>query len=73
LPVLARFVAGANAACDPTLTYPAVGTALKSALAKAGLTVRGHGPVRDPGGLCVQMLADAKTHGHQARGLTTAR
>jgi acetyl-CoA C-acetyltransferase len=38
-PPLARFVAGANAACDPTLTYPAVGEAVEKALAKAGLGV----------------------------------
>jgi len=36
---LARFIAGGNAACDPTLTYPAVKTAVDKALLKAGLAL----------------------------------
>ena len=63
LKVLARFVAGAHAACDPTLTYPAVDTAVKKALAKVGLGIADIDLFEIQEAFAVQMLADAKLMG----------
>ena len=59
-PVLARFVSGANAACDPTLTYPAVAAATEKALGKAGLSIGDVDIFEIQEAFAVQMLADAK-------------
>ncbi len=64
---LARFVAGANAACDPTLTYPAVKTAVDKALAKAGLALNDCGLIEIQEAFAAQMLADAKIMGLSER------
>jgi acetyl-CoA C-acetyltransferase len=63
LKVLARFVAGANAACDPTLTYPAVDTAVRKALARAGLGIADIDLFEIQEAFAVQLLADAKLMG----------
>ncbi len=63
LPVLARFVSGANGACDPTLTYPAVAVAVEKALAKAGLGVEDMDLFEIQEAFAVQLLADAKLMG----------
>jgi len=63
LPVLARFKAGANAACDPTLTYPAVALAVDKALARAGLKVGAIDLFEIQEAFAVQLLADAKLMG----------
>jgi acetyl-CoA C-acetyltransferase len=63
LKVLARFVAGAHAACDPTLTYPAVDTAVKKALAKAGTGIEDIDLFEIQEAFAVQLLADAKLMG----------
>jgi len=63
LKVLARFVAGAHAACDPTLTYPAVDTAVKKALARANLGIADIDLFEIQEAFAVQMLADAKLMG----------
>lgn len=60
---LARFVAGANAACDPTLTYPAVKTAVDKALVKAGLLLDDFELIEIQEAFAAQMLADAKIMG----------
>ncbi len=59
LPVLARFAAGANGACDPTLTYPAVSKALE----RAGLGVGDIDLFEIQEAFAVQLLADAKLMG----------
>lgn len=63
LRVLGRFVAGANAACDPTLTYPAVDAAVGKALAKAGLGIADIDLFEIQEAFAVQLLADAKLMG----------
>ncbi|HDR16417.1 MAG TPA: thiolase family protein [Desulfobacteraceae bacterium] len=63
LPVLARFVAGAWAACDPTLTYPAVEGAVKKVLAKAGLAINDIDIFEIQEAFAVQLLADARLMG----------
>jgi acetyl-CoA C-acetyltransferase len=63
LKALARFVAGAHAACDPTLTYPAVDTAVKKALAKAGIGIGDIDLFEIQEAFAVQLLADAKLMG----------
>jgi acetyl-CoA C-acetyltransferase len=63
LPILARFKAGANAACDPTLTYPAVDIAVRKALAKAGLGIGDIDLFEIQEAFAVQLLADAKLMG----------
>lgn len=60
---IARFVAGANAACDPTLTYPAVKTAVDKALVKAGLALNDCALIEIQEAFAAQMLADAKIMG----------
>ncbi len=60
---LAWFRAGANGACDPTLTYPAVAVAVERALAKAGLTVADMDVFEIQEAFAVQLLADAKLMG----------
>ncbi|MFZ5585228.1 MAG: thiolase family protein [Thermodesulfobacteriota bacterium] len=60
---LARFVSGAQAACDPTLTYPAVPAAVNKALAKAGLSIADIDLFEIQEAFAVQMLADAKLMG----------
>ena len=60
LKVLARLVAGAKAACDPTLTYPAVATAVKKALNKANLSIDDIDLFEIQEAFAVQLLADAK-------------
>ena len=60
---IARFVAGANAACDPTLTYPAVKTAVDKALVKAGLALNDCALIEIQEAFAAQMLADAKILG----------
>ena len=60
---LARFIAGANAACDPTLTYPAVKTAVDKALLKAGLALNDCALIEIQEAFAAQMLADAKIMG----------
>lgn len=63
LPVLARFVASAWAACDPTITYPAVDEAVKKALGKAGLAVKDIDLFEIQEAFAVQLLADARLVG----------
>jgi acetyl-CoA C-acetyltransferase len=63
LPMLARFVAGAHGACDPTLTYPAVDIAVKRSLTKAGLGIDEIGLFEIQEAFAVQLLADAKLMG----------
>ena len=63
LPVLARFKAGANGACDPTLTYPAVAVAVNKALAQAGLGVGDIDLFEIQEAFAVQLLADARLMG----------
>lgn len=60
---MACFVAGANAACDPTLTYPAVATACAKALSKAGLDIDRIDLFEIQEAFAVQLLADAKLMG----------
>ncbi len=60
---IARFVAGANAACDPTLTYPAVKTAVDKALVKAGLALNDCALIEIQEAFAAQMLADARIMG----------
>ena len=60
---IARFVSGANAACDPTLTYPAVKTAVDKALVKAGLALNDCALIEIQEAFAAQMLADAKIMG----------
>lgn len=60
---LAAFVAGANGACDPTLTYPAVEVAVTKALAKAGLAMADVDLIEIQEAFAVQTLADAKLIG----------
>jgi acetyl-CoA C-acetyltransferase len=67
LPILARFLAGANAACDPTLTYPAVDIAVRKALAKTGLGIGDIDLFEIQEAFAVQMLADAKLMGIPAQ------
>ena len=63
LPVLARFVSGANGACDPTLTYPAVAVAVDKALDRAGLKIAEVDLLEIQEAFAVQLLADAKLMG----------
>ncbi len=63
LPVLARFVSGANGACDPTLTYPAVAVAVGKALSRAGLGIEDMALLEIQEAFAVQLLADAKLMG----------
>lgn len=60
---MARFVVGANAACDPTLTYPAVAMAVDKALQKAGLSIEDIGLIEIQEAFAAQVLADAKIMG----------
>ncbi len=60
---IARFVVGANAACDPTLTYPAVAMAVDKALQKAGLSIEDIGLIEIQEAFASQVLADAKIMG----------
>ena len=60
---MARFVAGGHAACDPTLTYPAVAAACEKALQRAGLTVDRMDLFEIQEAFAVQLLADAKLMG----------
>jgi len=60
---LAWFRAGANGACDPTLTYPAVAVAVDKALARAGLSVADMDIFEIQEAFAVQLLADAKLMG----------
>jgi acetyl-CoA C-acetyltransferase len=63
LPVLARYISGAWAACDPTLTYPAVEGAVKKALDKASLSIRDIDIFEIQEAFAVQLLADARLMG----------
>jgi acetyl-CoA C-acetyltransferase len=60
---MARFVAGANAACDPTLTYPAVATAVNKALGKAEISLADIALIEIQEAFAAQVLADAKLMG----------
>ncbi len=60
---LAAFVAGANAACDPTLTYPAVAAAVERTLDRAGLGIDDIDLFEIQEAFAVQLLADAKLMG----------
>jgi acetyl-CoA C-acetyltransferase len=60
---LVRFMASANAACDPTLTYPAVKMAVDKALVKAGLALDDIALIEIQEAFAAQMLADAKIMG----------
>lgn len=60
---LARYMSGAVAACDPTLTYPAVPDAVNQALEKAGVSLDKIDLVEIQEAFAVQMLADAKLIG----------
>ncbi len=60
---LAWFRAGANGACDPTLTYPAVAVAVEKALARAGLAIADMDIFEIQEAFAVQLLADAKLMG----------
>ena len=57
---LVRFVAGANGACDPTLTYPAVASAVNKALSRAQLTLGDIELMEIQEAFAAQVLADAK-------------
>ena len=63
LPVLARFVGGAWAACDPTVTYPAVEGAVNRVLTRAGLSVADIDIFEIQEAFAVQLLADARLMG----------
>lgn len=63
LNMVARFVAGANAACDPTRTYPAVDAAVRKALRRAGLGIDDIDLFEIQEAFAVQLLADAKLMG----------
>ena len=63
LNVVARFVAGANAACDPTLTYPAVDAAVRRALRRANLGIDDIDLFEIQEAFAVQLLVDAKLMG----------
>jgi acetyl-CoA C-acetyltransferase len=63
LKILGRFVAGAHAACDPTLTYPAVPAAVAKALARAGLGIADIDLFEIQEAFAVQVLADARLMG----------
>jgi len=63
LTALARFVAGAWAACDPTVTYPAVDGAVKKVLGKARLTIEDIDLFEIQEAFAVQLLADARLMG----------
>jgi acetyl-CoA C-acetyltransferase len=60
---MARFVSGANAACDPTLTYPAVAMAVDKALSKAGIRIEDIDLMEIQEAFAAQVLADAKIMG----------
>ena len=60
---MARFVAGANAACDPTLTYPAVAMAVDKALLKARISLGDVDLMEIQEAFAVKVLADAKMMG----------
>ncbi len=60
---MARFVAGANAACDPTLTYPAVDAAVNKALQKTGISLGDVELIEIQEAFAAQVLADAKIMG----------
>ena len=60
---LARFVSAANAACDPTLTYPAVAWAVDKALTKAGIALNNVDLIEIQEAFAAQVLADAKLMG----------
>lgn len=60
---MARLVCGANAACDPTLTYPAVALAVEKALERAKLSIEELGLIEIQEAFAAQVLADAKLMG----------
>ena len=60
---LARFVSGGNAACDPTLTYPAVALAVNKALRLARLAIGDMELMEIQEAFAAQVLADAKIMG----------
>jgi acetyl-CoA C-acetyltransferase len=60
---LAGFVAGANAACDPTLTYPAVASAVNKALSRAHITLADIELLEIQEAFAAQVLADARLLG----------
>ncbi len=64
---LARLVAGANVACDPTLTYPAVAMAVEKALKRAKLTIEDIGLIEIQEAFAAQVLADARLMGLKER------
>lgn len=64
---LARFEAAANAACDPTLTYPAVKMAVDKALQRAGLSIEDIGLIEIQEAFAAQVLADARIMGLSER------
>jgi acetyl-CoA C-acetyltransferase len=63
LTVLARFVAGAWSACDPTITYAAVDGAVEKVLGKAGLSIKDIDLFEIQEAFAVQLLADARLMG----------
>ena len=63
LTALARFVAGAWSACDPTVTYPAVDGAVKKVLGKARMTIEDIEVFEIQEAFSVQLLADARLMG----------
>ncbi|MDR3555176.1 MAG: thiolase family protein [Syntrophobacteraceae bacterium] len=60
---LAGFVAGGNAACDPTLTYPAVASAVNKALGRAHITLADIELLEIQEAFAAQVLADARLLG----------
>ncbi len=60
---LVRFMAGGNAACDPTLTYPSVATAVNQALSRAGLSLGDLELMEIQEAFAAQVLADARIMG----------
>jgi acetyl-CoA C-acetyltransferase len=60
---LVRFVAGGNAACDPTLTYPSVAAAVNKALSRAGLALGDLELMEIQEAFAAQVLADARIMG----------
>lgn len=60
---VARFKSSGNAGCDPTLTYPAVKTAVDMALQRANLVIDDIELIEIQEAFAAQVLADAKIMG----------
>ncbi len=60
---MARFIVGCNAACDPTLTYPAVAVAVDKAVRKSGVSLEAVELFEIQEAFAAQVLADMKLMG----------